>query len=371
MNSLTQDKRNFKQLKESDRHKIEVLISEGYSQTKIAEIIGCSQSTISREIKRGSFEKKVFSGAYEKDIKTYEAHTAQLRCEQRNKNSRKKTLFEKNPKVLKKIANLFKNYGYSFEMIFGRIKYLNELNNTNEFCPCVATLYTYLHKGYFKKYNITKFDFPRMEIGKVNKPRPKRKNECKGKTIHERPENINNRSEAFHWEIDLIIGSRFKDHSLLTLTERKTRFELAFKIESKESKSVTDVLDEIERTIGTTSFKKYFKSITSDNGSEFLDYKGMTNSCINTNEGRTEQYYADPYSSYQRGTNEAMNKCLRVFFPKKTKFINVKSSEVLDAVVKLNNRPKKCLKFQTSLEAISNEDEDFKAVYKTIKKLIA
>lgn len=369
INNITKS-RKFKQLNFEKRIQIQTLLNEGYSQTKIASIVGCDQSTISREIKRGSFIQTKIKGAYVQNISIYEANAAQNKCDNRNKNSRKKPYYTKHKSYIEDIASKIK-IGWSFEMIVGRIRQQNIFNNRNNFCVCVTTLYNYLHKGVFKQFGLTLFDFPRIKIGRIKRFKPTIKRDCRGNSIDLRPEKINNRTEAFNWEIDLIMGPKNQGQSLLTFTERKTRFELAFKIKNKSSEQVTNVLDMIEKEIGLEKFQNFFKSITSDNGSEFLAFEKNSTSCTVQGATRTTQYYAHPYSAYERGTNEAMNACLRKKFPKKTKFENVKNKEIIKAIEHLNNRPKKCLGFKTALECIQEEDFKFLDAYEHIKKIVA
>ena len=365
----TTNSRNFKQLNYEKRFMIQTLLNKGFSQVKIAEYVGCNQSTISREIKRGSFKKKTATYFKETFSTTYEAYTAQNFSNARNANSHKKPACVNKKDFIKYVVKQVKK-GWSFEMIIGRIKQQNKLNNTNSFYVSFQTLYNYVHKGVFEKYGLKSSYFPRLSFNHNKYPKLA-KRDCKGFSIDSRPENINNRSEAFNWEIDLIIGSIQKGNVLLTMTERKTRFELAFKLECKEARHVTNQLDLIEKKIGFDNFKKIFKSITSDNGSEFLTFTNNMSSCTVENQNRTTQYFANAYKSWERGTNEAMNGCIRKFFPKKTKFENVTNNEILDVIIHLNNRPKKCLGFRTSYEAILEENPDFLYIYNSLKTLIA
>lgn len=94
-------------------------------------------------------------------------------------------------------------------------------------------------------------------------------------------------------------------------------------------------------------------------------------SCTISDETRTTQYYADPYSSFQRGSNEAMNGCIRKFFPKKTNFDIIENDEIEKTIKFLNNKPKKCLGFRTSLEAVLLDDSNFLSIYKNLKKIVA
>ena len=114
-------------------------------------------------------------------------------------------------------------------------------------------------------------------MGKREYEKVQRQKRCSaGESISNRPEHIDKREEFGHWEMDSVIGSRGKSkNTLVVLTERKTRQELVFKVKDHSSKSVVEVLDNLERRWGE-KFKQVFKTITVDNGTEFSDYEGLT-----------------------------------------------------------------------------------------------
>lgn len=344
--------RKFKQLNEKQRYTIEKLLNDGYSQSQISKLLGVHRSTISREIKRGSIEQTKTIFGFEKEVIVYYHDAAQTKANDRNKKSRKKLKVLGHYDYLKKVSDEVKNNKYSFEIISGRINYLNTSKNENSFNVSFKTLYNYFKKGLFKKYGLTVFNLPRMVSRKTyNKRNTTGKRDCRGNSIEIRPENINNRSEAMHWEIDCVIGKLTKSPVLLTLTERLTRFELIFKLPEKKTSEVVKVIDYLELTL-KDNFKDFMKSITSDNGSEFADFEGIQKSIIDQNNNRTTQYYAHPYCSSERGTNEAMNGRIRKFYPKKTDFTKVSEKSIKKCQNALNNQPKKCLNFKTSYEAI-------------------
>jgi len=159
-------------------------------------------------------------------------------------------------------------------------------------------------------------------------------------SISERPEEANNRSVPGHWEGDLIIGKNHKS-ALGTLVERTTRFLILVPIKGKDAKTVresfADVFEEIEDGM------KW--SMTYDRGLEMAEHK------ILTEQTGVKVYFADPYSPWQRGTNENTNGLLRQYFPKGTDFTKVTLEEIKLAQHRLNNRPRKVLGWQTPQEA--------------------
>lgn len=106
----------------------------------------------------------------------------------------------------------------------------------------------------------------------------------------------------------------------------------------------------LERKMGSKKFRETFKTITTDNGSEFLDYSKIEKSCINKSKSRTRQYYADPYSPWQRGTNENINKMIRRFLPKGKSFKDITVEEVKEIEDWINNYPRKKFGFKTANE---------------------
>ncbi|PJH64401.1 hypothetical protein CVR98_24850 [Salmonella enterica subsp. enterica serovar Enteritidis] len=118
-----------------------------------------------------------------------------------------------------------------------------------------------------------------------------------GITNKERPETIETREEFGHWEIDTVIGNKAKsDPVLLTLVERKTRFELIMKIDEKDANAVNRALLSLKERAGK-AFSQLFKTITSDNGSEFAELHEIL-------QGDLDVYFAHPYASWERGTSE-------------------------------------------------------------------
>mgnify|MGYP000959500745 FL=1 len=192
------------------------------------------------------------------------------------------------------------------------------------------TIYYWINKGFF--------GLKRSVLNYARKRKKKEKEEVKrvrilGKTIEERLKEINNREEVGHYEIDTVILRKEKGQCLLKLTDRKSRYEIIRLIEDKTVKSVNKALKEV--------LKEYeIKSITENNGLEFarlyevFDYEKI--------------YYAHPYSSYERGSNENHNRLIRRFLPKGTK--NTTQQRVAFIEDWINNYPKKLFNYKTPFE---------------------
>ncbi len=169
------------------------------------------------------------------------------------------------------------------------------------------------------------------------------------KSIEFRPEAANNRSEYGHWEGDLVIGTRKRGNCLFTLTERMTREEIIIKIYGKKASSVADALDKLERKY-KKRFKNKFKSITFDNGVEFRKYELLEKSIYIDEDKRTEVYYAHPYCSGERGSNENANRLIRRFIPKGQSMEKLTDKRVKYIENWINNYPRKILNDLSSIE---------------------
>lgn len=202
------------------------------------------------------------------------------------------------------------------------------------------TFYNYIHDG---KVAIKPIDLPRMLRRRTKKNWktyiPKRQ---KGTSIEERPESIETREEFGHWEGDLVTGPRDgQNGAYLTLIERKTRFYYMIPITSKSSKKVYMQINKLHKFYGD-DFKKIFKSITFDNGSEFSRWKDMEKK-PGTKEKRTTIYFGRPYHSCDRASNENCNGLIRYFIKKGTDINKISNEKTIDINDKINNKKRKIL----------------------------
>ena len=141
------------------------------------------------------------------------------------------------------------------------------------------------------------------------------------------------------------MGCKGSRNALIVFTERLTRKGIIVLVPDHTSASVVQAINKLERRFGKL-FYTLFKSITVDNGCEFQDVAGMQTSCRRKGD-RTIVYFCHPYSAYERGSNENMNRIIRRFFPKGTNFDNVTAAEVKRAEQWLNRYPRKILGWQT------------------------
>src|SRR5690625_27090 len=158
---------------------------------------------------------------------------------------------------------------------------------------------------------------------------------------------VEDRQEFGHWEIDTVEGKMSDDNALLTLIERKTRNYYVIKIDDQDHDSVDYAIKKLQHSFGAL-FPQFFKTITSDNGSEFSNLTSYLDSV-------TDVYFARPYASYERGSNEKHNGLLRRYIPK-GKAISDYSRETITHIYQtLNNLPRKILNYQQPAVAFEQE----------------
>lgn len=168
-----------------------------------------------------------------------------------------------------------------------------------------------------------------------------------GHTIDERPASVTDRKEFGHWELDTVVSGRGKSKACeATFIERKTRFYWTISMLDRTAESMEQA---IKTFVASLDNRKAFLSFTVDRGKEF--------SCWEKIESDLEvpMYFCDPYSPWQRGSNENGNGLFREFFPKGTDFSKVSEQEKVAALKKINNRPKKTLNWKNCWEVFQEE----------------
>lgn len=347
----TTNKRKFKQLTYKDRVKMEALYNNLHlTYTEISKIIGKDRTTISRDIKRG-LVKNLTSELVE--IYVYSAEVAQRKNEENETAKGTYLKIGTDMKLASFIETQIKEEKTSPEVIAYKIR--EEKFSTT---LCFKTIYNYIDKEIIevKRKDLVYGKYALKEEKEQKEESDFLKPNKEGKTIHDRPKEIKTREEIGHWEMDLVEGVKGeKEPYLLVLSERKTRKEIIELIPNKSAKSVSKALDRIEKEIGAVQFRERFKTITTDNGAEFRNWKLIEQSYTGSKKARTSQYFADAYSSWQRGTNENINKMIRRFLPKGTSFKGLKKEEVKRIEKWINQYPRKIFKFKTSEEYYKEE----------------
>ncbi len=339
----TLESRKYKHLKERDRYKIEILLKEGLKPIEIAQRMRKGLRTIEREITRGKVRLLNCDLTYREE---YCADAGQRIYEENARNKGPVLKIGKDHKLAKHIENKIIKEKYSPDAVIGEIK---EKGLEFEAKICTKTLYNYIDRGDVF-LNLTNKDLPVKRDGKkreYKKVKIAHKN-LKGTSIEERPPEVENREEYGHWEMDCVVGKREGGGAvLLVLSERSRREEIIIKMPGKTQESVVASLDRLERKYGK-EFKEKFKTITVDNGSEFLDYKGIERSIRNDGMKMVNLYYAHPYSSWERGTNENINKMIRRFIPKGTDINKISNARIKLIENWINSYPRRILGYKSA-----------------------
>lgn len=334
-----------KHLTWKDRLKIEKALKEGLKPTKIANRLHVDNSTIYRELKRGTYTHLNY------DLTTEERYSPEIAQQRYEDNLRAKGADLKiadDHALAEFIEKKIVDDGYSPAAVVAEIakKGLTFKTGISE-----KTIYNYIDKGVFLRLERKYLPDKGKRKRKYDKVKRKKAARApKGESIEQRPEEINDRQTFGHWEMDCVEGKKRTKEVLLVLSERLTRREIIIKMKDKTTASVVAALNKLERKYGRR-FKKVFKSITVDNGSEFQDCAGMETSIFSKGkQKRTAIYYCHPYSAYERGTNENINKMIRRFLPKGTDFRKVTAAYIQHVEDWINSYPREILGFQTSAD---------------------
>ncbi|MBU1147331.1 MAG: IS30 family transposase [Candidatus Omnitrophica bacterium] len=335
----------YKHLNERDRYRLEGYLETGLTVKQIAQKLNSHLSTIYREIKRGQV-KRIHSDLTE--YWAYRANTAHSDYERKVTNRAHSLKIEKYEELATYIQKKIHKHKYSPDAVIG------ELNRTGQGLICTKTLYNYIDRGVFE--GVTNYTLWEKRKRHKHKYRQVSRVSLKNKgsrSIEERPERINNRLEYGHWEGDSIVGLRNgKKDALFTLSERMTREEIIIKIKSMTQDSILNAINKLETSYGSY-FREKFKSITLDNGREFLDWESIEQSRLNGKK-RTLVYFAHPYSSWERGTNENQNRMIRRFIPKGTDISKLSDKDIKRIEGWMNNYPRKILGYKTPNELVLN-----------------
>ena len=336
----TEPRRKRKHLTEDERAKIEVLHRHGHSQAEIAKEIGVSHQTISKELKRGKV--KQLNGTTWEYYYTYSAYLAQEKADYQ------KTAHSNGLKV----GN---NYTYlqALETCmlsrYSPYSAIQLVADTNAFDIHISktTCYRYIDEGLFP--NLTRKHLPNAKTKKHKNPvRRMRTTNADKRSIEQRLKLIAARKDFGHWEFDSIVG-KAKGHreSLLVLTERKHRIEIILRAEDKTAQATVKALRKLKSYFGT-DYRKIFKTITCDNGSEFADQNSMDAT-------GTVIFYCHPSAPHERGSNENANRLLRRWFPKGQSLRKVTQAQCNTAQNWLNHCPRALFGGESAAERLRAE----------------
>ena len=311
--------RTYTQLTHEQRYQIYVLLKAGHNQTEIANNIRVHKSTISRELRRN------------RGLKGYRPKQAhELALSRRNK---AKLLIDASTWAW--IETLIR-FDLSPEQVSDWLQDNFGLHISHEW------IYQYIltdkRAGGDLHRHLRCQKKRRKRYGSYDR-RGILKNRV---SIDERPAIVDTRQRLGDWEVDTIIGKGHR-HAIVSLVERKSRLALLRKVERKTAQAVANAVIELLKSLPVRTH-----TITADNGKEFADHERIARDL------RTDVYFAHPYSSWERGTNENMNGLIRQYFPKKCSFVTITQQEIEFVMERLNNRPRKCLGFKTPNDVFFN-----------------
>lgn len=311
----------YTQLTPHERYTIGVLRKQGKSNAEIARVLGRHRSTIGREIARNRSR----DGAYR-------IETAQEHANARRWKPRRNRRFDE-PEWAMVEALLREDF--SPEQASGWLARHGLLS--------ISTESIYVYVWWNKRRGGTLWQHLRQPIKRRKRYATKeRRGRAPGKRhITERPSIVETRTEIGHWEVDTVLG-KGDQHCVISLVERATGAVLLGKLSGRKVNGLNRRLIEL-----IEAHPGLFKTITADNGTEFHGFAAI--------ERRTGVpiYFATPYHSWERGTNENTNGLIRQYLPKRTSMKNVTQARCNKIAEILNNRPRKRYGFETPLERLS------------------
>ena len=320
--------KHYVHLNLTERDQITQMLWDGKKVSEVAEALGRDKSTISRELERNSSP----------EYKKYLSHRAHLRAEERREAASKRKRLK--DELIRQYVEEKLRIGWSPELISGRIEieypghsisyeaiyqyiYHDETSNREELIGC-------LRRSHRKR--------KKKRIGRKER-RTKIPNRV---PIEERPKSVETRQEFGHWEGDSLV-SRKSLAALNSLTERKSRLLMLSKLDRK---GAIETKDAVVRRLEVFP-PEGRRTLTMDNGTENAQHQEITSSLD------IKCFFAHPYSSWERGTNEHINGLIRWYLPKGTDFSKISEEQISQIESLINNRPRKCLGFKTPIEVAS------------------
>jgi len=316
---------SYHQITSEERYTISALLREGLNQSEIASHLGRHPSTISRELHRNSARH---DGAYR-------AQKAIERTNGRRRRSRQRSHFRDSEwRLVEKHLAL----QWSPEQISGRLKLEGRLDISHE------TIYLHVWRDKANGGSLYKHLRGSRKLRRKRHNSRQSRGRLLGKRhISDRPSWIDKRRSVGHWEIDTVMGGGSKD-CLVTLVERKTGYALVGKLPDRSKGNLNKRLKKlIEHN------PDRFRTITADNGTEFHGYESVEAS------SDVKFYFATPYHSWERGSNENFNGLLRQYVPKRVSQKHLTQYDCNRLAKKLNTRPRKRLGYKTPEECFYEE----------------
>ncbi|AUS07070.1 IS30 family transposase [Pseudotamlana carrageenivorans] len=317
-----------------ERIQIETLLTEKKNKSYIAITINRARSTVTREVNKW----------VQTDRDKYSAELAHWCAKDDYLNKRNIDKISKYPRLRIYVYRGLLSQ-WTPEQIAGRLK--EEFPNDPIMSISHESIYRYI---YAKPQASLNKKLIKLLVRKKTRRRPSKKRRRTGSkilnqvSIDLRPEHINLRNEIGHWKGDLMIGKDQKS-AIGTIVERKSRYTLIIKLKARNSKEIAKMFSKELNKLDPI-FKK---SMTYDNGIEMARHETITKKT------GMKIYFAHPYSSWERGTNENTNGLIRRYLPKGTDFNKIDLNTFIEIQEKLNNRPRKIIGFKTPNEVMIKE----------------
>lgn len=326
---------------------LERMLKEGFTKSAIAKALGKCERSIYYEINRGLCVQQTYGYEF---VERYCPEVAERRYRDYLKEKGRDLKIGRDHALVQRLEELVMVHGFAPGAALAQIKNTGEVYDTE---ICENTLYNYIYRGdvFLQLTPEHLHDKGRRHYAARSKRQAARA--PRGQSIENRPKEIKSRGSFGHWEMDSIVGCKGSKKTLLVLTERRTRMGIVMLLEDHTAASVVKAINALERRFGKL-FYTLFKSITVDNGCEFQDFEGIE--AAHRRKGkRTLVFFCHPYSAYERGSNENMNRLIRRFFPKGTNFDEVTKEEVMTAERWVNNYPRKILGWKSAAMLFDQE----------------
>ena len=304
-------------LTREQRYTISAMRKQCCTQKMIAEAIGKDKSVISRELKRNANLKGKYSFEYAWDM-------ASMRKERMKKPRKLHTWLKK------EIIRLIEQ-GWSPQQIEGRFKLENKPSVSHE------TIYEIIRQDKADGGNLYKHT--RHQLKHRKRPVGEKIPIKNRVSIEQRPKIVDAKERFGDWEIDTIVGENNKG-AIVTIVERKTAFMMMEKLTL--GKNAENLTKQVTRML--MAYIKQVHTITGDNGTEFAEHQNIAEIL------KTNFFFTHPYAAWEKGLIENTNKLVRQYIPKKTNFDTINQQQIKEIQYKLNNRPRKNLKFKTPKE---------------------
>lgn len=313
----------YHQITSQERYTLSLLRAQDRSVAEMAKTLGRHRSTIYRELARNSTRH---DGCY-RHSKAHKYANARGRRSRRNRRFSRTDL---------ELVEMLLKEKFSPEQVAGYLKLLGLLSISHE------TIYQHVWRDWKNEGQL----WTHLRCSPKKRRKRYGKYDSRGrlagkKMISERPPEVEARAESGHWEMDTVMGKHASRHCVLSLVERTTGYVIIGKLADRTKAVVTARVIELIR-----AHRRWFKTITADNGTEFHDYK------------RIEEltgvpiYFAHPYHSWERGSNENTNGLIRQYLPKRASMEGVTQHRCNAIALALNTRPRKRHGFKSPVEKL-------------------